>query len=126
MQNIYDYILNIMQHCENPLLYNIAAWTVGQFAEWIFNNLSSESTDALIQLLLERMTHAHYKVQLSTASCLSMLIEQGEEQMMRYYDAIIRLIGECMKHYCVGTNCLLFFNDYGVMNRKEINVFFFV
>ena len=102
MQNIYDYMLGIIQRCENPLLYNIAAWTVGQFAEWIFGNLSPEAIDALIQLLLERMTHKHYKVQLATTSCISMLVEQGEEKMIRYYDAIIRLIGECLKYYCVG------------------------
>ena len=101
MRFVYDYILRIIQTSDNPLLFSISAWMVGLCSEWVFENLSKEEMDALMSVMLTRMVQPQRKVQLAAAACVSVLIENGESKMERYFDPIIHTISDCFKFYCV-------------------------
>ena len=101
MRSVYDYILRIIQTSDNPLLFSISAWMVGQCSEWVFDNLSNEEMDNLMSILLTRMLQPQRKVQLASSASVSVLIENGESKMERYFDQIIHTISECFKFYCV-------------------------
>ena len=105
MRSEYAYILRIIQTNDNPLLFSISAWMVGQCSEWVFENLSNEEMDGLMSILLTRMLQPQRKVQLAASASVSVLIENGESKMERYFDQIIHTISECFKFYCV---CVLF------------------
>ena len=63
--------------------------------------LSKEEMDALMSVMLTRMVQPQRKVQLAAAACVSVLIENGESKMERYFDPIIHTISDCFKFYCV-------------------------
>lgn len=107
MQSIYSYLLQILQHSDNPLVFSISAWVVGQCAEWVFDTLNKDEMDTLVNILLARMMQPQGKVQIGAAACVSVLIESGGAKMLPYYDSIIRTMSECFKFYCVGVEARL-------------------
>ena len=62
MQSIYSYLLQILQHSDNPLVFSISAWVVGQCAEWVFDTLNKDEMDTLVNILLARMMQPQGKV----------------------------------------------------------------
>lgn len=101
MNILYPFLLQLIQANENPLLFSIAAWTIHQFSDWIFASLEPSQLDVLINTLLQKMYHENRKIQNASISCISVLVENGEERLEGYYDAIIRTICECFSFYCV-------------------------
>ena len=102
MNILYPYLFQLIQTNENPLLFSIAAWTIHQFSDWIFTSLELSQLDLLMNTLLQKMFHTNQKIQNAAISCISVLVENGEERLEGYYDAIIRTICQCFSFYCVG------------------------
>lgn len=101
MNVLYPYLLQLIQTNENPLLFSIASWTIHQFSDWIFANLDSDQMDTLMNTLLQKMVHSDRKIQNAATCCISVLVENGEDRLERYYDMIIRTICQCFSFYCV-------------------------
>lgn len=101
MNVLYPYLLQLIQTNENPLLFSIASWTIHQFSDWIFANLDSDQMDTLMNTLLQKMIHSDRKIQNAATCCISVLVENGEDRLERYYDMIIRTICQCFSFYCV-------------------------
>jgi hypothetical protein len=120
INQVFFYLINIMQQTTNPLLFRITSWTVCQYSEWIFSNLTEQQVDEFIQLLLNKMTIQEPIVQLAATSGICSMIEQGEEKMVKYYDAVIHVLSQCFSYYNV------FRNIHYIIIRKGINVHYFV
>ena len=49
----------------------------------------------------EKMYDGNRKIQNASIGCISVLIENSEDKLIRYFDSIIRTICQCFNFYCV-------------------------
>ena len=101
MNLLYPFLLNLIQTTENAPLFSIASWTIHQFSDWIFNNLSEQQLDELMNILLQKMYDGNRKIQNASIGCISVLIENSEDKLICYFDSIIRTICQRFNFYCV-------------------------
>ena len=97
---VYPFLVNILQTTENILLFESSTFTIQQMIEWILGNADA-NMDALMEILIQKLSHPNPKIQQATVSCISAFIEEGEDRMANYYDVIIQSICQCFGFYNV-------------------------
>ncbi|KAK8798768.1 hypothetical protein WA158_007852 [Blastocystis sp. Blastoise] len=100
LNTIMPALLQSLLNPPNSSLFGTVSWCIGRYSNFVFSRGEDAYLPSIVDCLLKAMKHNNSKIQHTSTSCLSVLIENDEWLYMnKYFDAIFSTICDCFTLY---------------------------